>query len=242
MNDVGRARAVREGLRLEVRERDAEVVAVAVDEHYLPAALDDRQRRRHERVRRAQDGLPAHGGIGKGGERRARPAREPDRGHAVPAGPGLLEAAGQITLRPALRIEDLVPQLVEPRAIAMVEPDGELVDAHGQPARGQVHDTRRVGDDVENRSQGELWVVRAPRPSQGGIGRPSGQHPVRGDAREPARPCDRWPETGSRGRPPTPRQPRTSPGHLPLDRQGCIHDADDPDFVAALELLDLRVG
>ena len=50
----------RSRLGLEVRERHAEVLAVAVDELHLGAGADRRERRGHERVRRAQHRLALH--------------------------------------------------------------------------------------------------------------------------------------------------------------------------------------
>ena len=68
----------RSRLGLEVRERHAEVLAVAVDELHLGAGTDRRQRRGHERVRRAQH--------------RSRPAPARNRS-AASAPPAQLEAA-----------------------------------------------------------------------------------------------------------------------------------------------------
>ena len=113
-------------LRLEVGERRAEVVAVAVDEHDLRAGGDRRQRRRHERVRRAEHGLAAHAGELERRQRRARPAAEsrPPAGRSSP--PGRLE---RLDSGPSDQRCDRapVPQLVQPGAIALIEADGEAL-------------------------------------------------------------------------------------------------------------------
>ena len=59
------------GLLLEVGERHAEVVAVAVDELHLGAGADRGERRRHERVGRAEHGLALHPGEVQRGQRAA---------------------------------------------------------------------------------------------------------------------------------------------------------------------------
>ena len=72
-------------LRLDVAQRGAQVVAVAVDEDRPPARREDRQRRGHEGVRRAQHGLAAHAGElerrqrAAGPRRRSRPRRRRSR-------------------------------------------------------------------------------------------------------------------------------------------------------------------
>ncbi len=113
------------GLALEVVERHAEVVAVAVDELHLGAGADRRKRRRHECVGRAQHRLPLHLREVQRGQRAARPARGRDGGNLVPRLPRLLEAGRHVGLGPAVRVEYLVDQRVKPRAVAMVEPDRE---------------------------------------------------------------------------------------------------------------------
>ena len=60
---------------LKVLERHAEVIAVAVDELDRPARGLDRERRRHECVRRAEHGLPAHVEEVECRQRRTGPAR-----------------------------------------------------------------------------------------------------------------------------------------------------------------------
>jgi len=62
---------------------------------------------------------------GEGRERRARPAVERHALDAVPPGPRLLEFGGQRPLAPPVGVEDPVPQLVQPRAVAVVEADRE---------------------------------------------------------------------------------------------------------------------
>ena len=78
-------------LPLEIVERHAEVIAVAVDELDLRADLDARERRRHERVRGAEDGLAAQLEELERSERRSGPGRRRHRGQPVPGRPGLLE-------------------------------------------------------------------------------------------------------------------------------------------------------
>ena len=79
------ARAVH--LPLEVVERHAEVVAVAVDELDPGAGGEDRERRGHEGVRRAEHGLAAQLEVLERRERRAGPARGRDRRQPVPRRP-----------------------------------------------------------------------------------------------------------------------------------------------------------
>src|SRR5262249_27459818 len=111
--------------------RQAEVVAVAVDELDLPAGRLDRARRRHERVRRAEHGLALDLEVLEGRERRAGPARRRDPGQAVPGAPGELERLRQGAARPLRPVEGAVPELMEPLAVALVEADGKGVDVHG---------------------------------------------------------------------------------------------------------------
>ena len=121
---------------LELGERQAEVVAAAVDEDRRRAGAEHGERRRHERVRRARRPCaraPA--------PTRARPARRRSsptaRRRAAPfvRRPRRLEAGRQLALAPALAVDDAVPQLVQARAVALVEADREAVEA---PARGRV--------------------------------------------------------------------------------------------------------
>ena len=51
-------------------------------------------------------------------------------GKSVPARPGLLERARERPVRPLLGVERRVPERVQPPAVAVVEPDGELCDVH----------------------------------------------------------------------------------------------------------------
>ena len=73
-------------LPLEVVERHAQVVAVAVDELDAAAGRLHRERRRHERVRRAEHGAPAHLEVLERRERGAGPARasRPRAGRSTP--------------------------------------------------------------------------------------------------------------------------------------------------------------
>ena len=123
-----RARAVTLRLGLEVLEGEAQVVAAAVDEHGAAARGQDGQRRGHEGVRGAQDVRALDARVRQGRLRGAGPAREGDGGRPVPGGPGRLEAVGHRALRPLLGVEDLVPERVEPAAVARVEADGEAFE------------------------------------------------------------------------------------------------------------------
>ena len=139
------ARLVLAHFPLEVLERHAEVVAVAVDELDLRAGADRRERCRHEGVRRAEDGLAADAGPFERGERRARPAVERDRVEAVPGRPLALELGGELALRPALGIEHSVPEPMQERAVAMVEPDREAREL-GREVGGQHRALPYIGD------------------------------------------------------------------------------------------------
>ena len=119
------ARAVLMHLALEVVERHAQVVAVAVDEFDARPGVQRGQRRRHERVRRAEHGLAGHAGPGQGGERRTGPPVEGHALDAVPARPRFLELGRERALAPAVGVEDPVPELVEPRPVTVVEADRE---------------------------------------------------------------------------------------------------------------------
>src|ERR671930_167301 len=55
----------------------------------------------------------------------AGPARERDGAQAVPGRPSRLEAARHIALGPLLGGDDLVPQRMQPLAVALVESDPE---------------------------------------------------------------------------------------------------------------------
>ena len=157
VDEERRARPVAARLGLEVRERGAEVVAVAVDEHHLGARRLRRERRRHERVRGAQHLLAADAGELERRQRGSRPARRRDRRQPVPGLPRRFEGLDQRPLRPAIRREDLVPQRVQASAIALIEPDCERAEAlrYGMPGHPRerigavglsvVYDPQRVG-------------------------------------------------------------------------------------------------
>jgi hypothetical protein len=125
-------------LSLEIRERQAKVLAVAVHEFDLPAGVDHGERRRHERVRRTEHGLALDARVRERGERAPGPTRKRDRRETVPATPARLESRRQISFGPPVRIENGVPELVQTRAIAMVESDGEAVDAHGDALQNLI--------------------------------------------------------------------------------------------------------
>ena len=121
-----RARPVLHDPALEVLERHAEVLAVAVDELHAPARLQHRQRGGHEGVGRAEDVLALDLRVAERRERAAGPAAERNGGEAVVGAPGLLEGGGEPALGPLVRVDDRIPQLVQARAVALVEPDREL--------------------------------------------------------------------------------------------------------------------
>ncbi len=56
--------------------------------------------------------------------------------------PALLELAGQLTLATTVVVEDAIPQLVQPRTVAMVEADRETGEirwrCRGQASRGTL--------------------------------------------------------------------------------------------------------
>ena len=141
-------------LLLEVGERHAEVVAVAVDELDVRSRSQGEERRRHERVGRAEDGLPADAGELEGGQRGAAPAREGHCVQLVPGGPRRLELRHQLPLGPALGVEHPVPQLVEPRAIAVVEANRKAIEGSMGLGFGQSadvnHPPRRTRRSVSN--------------------------------------------------------------------------------------------
>ena len=144
VNEERCAGPVREGLGLEVGERCAEVVTIAVDEDDLRAGGPRRQRGRHERVRRTEHGAAADPGELERRKRRARPAARRDRRQVVPAVPGRFERLDQRALRPALRRERLIPELVQTGPIALIEADGEGAElgAFG----GRHHQRHQRGD------------------------------------------------------------------------------------------------
>src|SRR5262249_6731812 len=122
-------------------EREAQVIAVAVDELDLRSRLQDRERARHERVRRAEDRLAAELEELERGESRAGPARRRDARQAVPARPGILELLHERPVRPDLVVEDRVRERVRALPVTVVEADGEGVEVHvaGSPGyRGRA--------------------------------------------------------------------------------------------------------
>ena len=81
------------GLALEVLERHAEVLAIAVDELDFGARPDRGERRRHEGVGRAEHGLPPDPGELERGQRAAGPAREAEAGRPFHSRPRCSKAA-----------------------------------------------------------------------------------------------------------------------------------------------------
>ena len=120
------ARSVLRDLALEVLERHAEVIAIAVDELHARPGADRGERRGHERVRGAQDGFPARARVFERRKRPAGPAAERHGGKLVPRTPDLLEAAGPLALGPLLVSQDRVPDLEHALAVPAVEADREL--------------------------------------------------------------------------------------------------------------------
>src|SRR5262249_35501908 len=112
-------------LLLEVGERDAEVLTVAVDVLDGAAGRRDRQRVRHEGVRRAEDDATAHVGEAERGQRGAGPTRNGHGADAVPARPLGFERLGRRALRPDLALQDVVPERMQQLPIAEIESDSE---------------------------------------------------------------------------------------------------------------------
>ena len=139
-------------------ERHAEVVPVAVDELDVRARSMQRERRRHECVRRAEDGSATQLEELERGKRRAGPAGGRDPGQAVPGGPGPFEGACERPIRPLLVVERLVPERVQALAVTMIEPDGEGVDVHSSfPASpGPAPVGRRPTVTIAGKSDGGL--------------------------------------------------------------------------------------
>ena len=119
------ARPVAVQLLLEVAQRHAEVVAVAVDELDARAGVDRREGGGHEGVRGAEHGRAAHLEELERRQRCARPAREGERGNAVPVSPVGLEVAAERPLGPLAGVDDEIPEFVETVPIALVEADRE---------------------------------------------------------------------------------------------------------------------
>ena len=128
VDDERRARLVPTYLGLEVREGHAEVFAVAIDVLDRRAGRADGERIGEEGIRRTEHDVTRHLGGCERGERCARPAGRRDGGEAVPFGPGLLERLRDRALRPHLAVDDPVPERMQPRAVARVEPDRESVE------------------------------------------------------------------------------------------------------------------
>ena len=93
-------------LALEVLERHAEVVAVAVDELHLRARVDGRQRRGHERVGRAQHGLArARRANSSAASAAAGPARSATGRRPFQAAHAASNSARQLALGPLLGVD-----------------------------------------------------------------------------------------------------------------------------------------
>ena len=131
-------RPVSAQLGLEVVQRRAQVVAVAVDEDRPAARRQDGQRRGHEGVRRAQHGLPADPGELERGERASRPRAGRDGARAIPGGPGVLEAPRHRALGPLLGVDHLVPERMQTLSIATIEADGKARELGSTGGQGAV--------------------------------------------------------------------------------------------------------
>ena len=131
VDEERRPRLVLLGGALEVGERHAQVVAVAVDELDLRARADRGQRRGHEGVGRAQHRLALDSGEVQRGQRAAGPAAQGHRRRLVVGLPRRLEAGVEIGLGPAVGVQDLVDQRMQARPIAVVEPDGKAREVRG---------------------------------------------------------------------------------------------------------------
>src|SRR5262249_48077701 len=140
VNDEGCSRSVPGDLRFEVGKREAQIVTVAIDVFDAAARGPNRQRLRHEGVRRAQD---AAVDLCKGecGERSPCPGRHRNGRQPIPFRPGLLEGLRHRSLRPDATIEDLVPERVQSRAVTWVEPDRELIERNRRKGCGHRGET-----------------------------------------------------------------------------------------------------
>ncbi len=133
VDEEDRMRLVRVRFALEVLERHAEVVAVAVDELDAAAGGLDGERGGHEGVRRAEHRPAAHLEVLECGECGAHPAPRRYGRQSVPRAPCLLELTRDWPFGPLLGVEGGVPQGMQPHAVAVVEADGEGIEVH-EPA------------------------------------------------------------------------------------------------------------
>ena len=149
-------------LSLEIVERHAEVVPVAVDELDAPAGGLDRERGGHERVRRAEHGAAAHAEELERCERGAGPVAGRDRGQAVPRLPRVLEPARDRAFGPLLGVECGLPERMQAHAVAVVEADGERIEVHTNEEHDPKPATR--GSGGTNHTNPDGFLNGAPRP------------------------------------------------------------------------------
>ena len=161
------------GLGLEVLEGHAQVLAIAVHELDARAGVDRGERRRHERIRGTQHGLPLDAGEVERRQRAARPARHRHRRDPVIELPGGLEARHHVALGPPAGVDHLVDQRVETRAIARVEADREptkVGDPGSACGRGRCLARKRWSSSC---GAPKAWGLRAAPPA--GSGNPCAQ-------------------------------------------------------------------
>ena len=177
VHEERRARPVARDLRLEVGERHAEVVAVAVDERRPRAPACSAASGVAMNVFDGHSTVsPAHAGEVERGERGARPARRtrPRRGRSTPPTRPRTRC-GQRALRPALGVDDLVPQRVQPRAVARVEADREAVERRAggrrrpRATRGRPPEPGRPAHPRRRRPAGERRAPRTTSPAEAAI-------------------------------------------------------------------------
>ena len=97
------------------------------------------------------------------GERGSRPARGRDRRQPVPGRPRVLERLDERPVRPALRVEDAVPERVQPLAVAVVEADREGAEARGAERAASPTTSARRLRDRRNRARRSVIHRQATR-------------------------------------------------------------------------------
>src|SRR5262249_50646649 len=128
-------------LCLEVGERDAEIVAIAVDVLDGATGRRDGQWVRHKRVRPAENNSAVDVCDSERCQRRTGPAGHRDRAESVPVRPRLLEFLGHWPLRPDVPLQDVVPERMQHCLVAWVEPDREPVERQQGPRRRHASET-----------------------------------------------------------------------------------------------------
>ena len=103
----------------------AQVVSVGIGKYHLSPGLHHGKRRGHERIRRTEDLLAlqfkilhaSHGCLGPTGRRNDR--------NALPPRPFFLEQGSELSFRPSLAGEDLIPTVMDSLLVAPLETDLE---------------------------------------------------------------------------------------------------------------------